>query len=518
MNIKCRNGLFWLICICLPFLFIPRGFQMLFLGGPIGTELIVYPILLSFCFTLYGEYKGRTIFVDKKIILRFVLVYLGVLAVSLLWGLCTYPYYDLILQGPQNQIEKLPAVLTFLHEYGIVISERNLIFIWIIARFIKGIFFEIVYTFGFSYMIYCWFHEDPQTAVHIIQKSLYVLMPVIFIYSFFEIYYFWGYDWAANILMTINPYLHSIKENFQWWPPLLWADRVRSIFPEPSQFGMYAAFAMPLVWAGILNGNHTKVNVIITMMLAVLVYLSVSKTSTGLLLVELFLLLVYIVTKKDLKLFKKWIGILVVLGIAFGCSAQITANYSSNIEETSSSTYGENIHKYTQIYLHKNVTGIKNESSGSNEARFAIIDSDLRIGMDHWPLGVGLNLKPAYTADYLTEQEKNDKEVQMWGDLQKKYGILKEGYPSICEFSRCFAETGILGLLAYIFPMIALLYFGCKKIRREDAKRANLIVCFIVACIGSFGAGASGLLTTIQTYWLLLGVCFALVRVKENND
>ena len=47
--------------------------------------------------------------------MMFLAAYVAVLFISLIHGLYIYPYYDLIFNGPANQIEKLPIVLAFLH-------------------------------------------------------------------------------------------------------------------------------------------------------------------------------------------------------------------------------------------------------------------------------------------------------------------------------------------------------------------------------------------------------------------
>lgn len=53
---------------------------------------------------------------------------------------------------------------------------------------------------------------------------------------------------CRDILRTVNPCIHSIENDGTWWPPLLWGGQLRSVFAEPSYFGIYAAFAMPLLW------------------------------------------------------------------------------------------------------------------------------------------------------------------------------------------------------------------------------------------------------------------------------
>ena len=52
MNISIRNRMFFLICICIPFLFVPKVFQFTFIGGPIGTELVVLPIVVAYVYTI----------------------------------------------------------------------------------------------------------------------------------------------------------------------------------------------------------------------------------------------------------------------------------------------------------------------------------------------------------------------------------------------------------------------------------------------------------------------------------
>lgn len=57
----------------------------------------------------------------------------------------------------------------------------------------------------------------------------------------------------------INPYIHVIKVEHDWWPPLLWPDKqLRSVFPEPSHMGNYAAILLPVLWFYLLNDSRDK--------------------------------------------------------------------------------------------------------------------------------------------------------------------------------------------------------------------------------------------------------------------
>ena len=215
-------------------------------------------------------------------------------------------------------------------------------------------------------------------------------------------------------------------------------------------------------------------------------------------------------------------AILATLLLAFGPSTLIINNYNSkpfilDFSEKVEVNHDDTITNSMKIYVKDNFIGITDGNSGSNSTRFAIIKSDMRIGFEHWLLGVGLNLKYAFTYDYLTHNEKCNGEIQQCRTVQQKYGVLKSSYPSVCEFSQRFAETGVVGLLIYIFPIFTLLWLGWRNRKNYfvNTITTNMVICSLIALIGSFAAGLSGLLTTIHTYWLLLGICFALIRNYE---
>ena len=110
MNRKVIDIIFAFLVFALPFKYIPRIFWITTLGGPFGNDLVVYPLLIGFVYTFYCQWKYRNVFFKWAIFKKFILAYVGVLLVSLIWGLINYPYYDQILAGPADQIEKLPKV------------------------------------------------------------------------------------------------------------------------------------------------------------------------------------------------------------------------------------------------------------------------------------------------------------------------------------------------------------------------------------------------------------------------
>lgn len=506
MNELIRNRIFYLLCLTMPFLFVPKFLHLSFIGGPINTMLMVYVILVAYVYSFYCYKKDKDIFANKEHFIKFIILYMCVLVLSLIHGLLIYPYYDLIFNGPVNQIERLYKLINFLNEYDVIIDKNISLSVWMIVSFFKGIIFEIIYTFGFSYILYCSYKDEPQVAIKIIKKSIYIISIIIVLFGFIELFFLLGYEWAKNFLIKFTPYLHEIKMNFEWWPPLLLPGRMRNIFPEPSQFGMYTAFAMPFLWAEILNGNKKLLNLTLVCIISLFIFLTQAKTAVLLFLGELFLLTIYVLYKRIL--WKKYIQIFATVIIASILSLWCIDNYGNNSPDA-----------LIESYIDQNVIGVVNPNSGSNGARFAIIKSDIRIWQDHILLGVGSGLKSAYTTDYLTVDELKNGELLNCKSLQEKNGILKSGYPGVNEFSMRLAQSGIVGFVMYVFPFLFLIYkfYKNRKNYNLDFKENNNVICMLIALIGCFVTGMSGMLTTIQTYWLLLGIAYAYLLTIENT-
>lgn len=215
INKKVINGLFSVIVFTLIFNNMPKNIQIIFIGGLLQNKLIFYPIFIGLVYSIYCQYKYKNIFVSFNRFSKFIIVYLGGICISLIIGLYTYPYYDLILNGPITQIEKLPKVVKILNDFEIYIDEKILTILWIIQGRIKGALLEVLYTFGGAYMIYCWYHNNWQTAFKILIKAVLVTLIVVFGYCFIELFYLSGSEFAKkyfNYNYTIFSY-YKVKWN-----------------------------------------------------------------------------------------------------------------------------------------------------------------------------------------------------------------------------------------------------------------------------------------------------------------
>lgn len=508
MNKEIRNILFFCICFSLSFFTISKFLQLNFLAGPMANKLVFYPLFLGFIYTGYCQCKYRNIFINWNKFRKYILVFLGINFLSLIIGLIIYPYYDLILNGPVEQIEKLPKVLEWLHKFDIDIEEQFLIIIWMIIRTIKTLFLDVIYTFFGAYILYCWYYNNWKKAFNILLKAIIGSLIVIFTYSAIELFYLIGNEFAKNILVTITPYFHDVYNKGTWWPPLLWNGQLRSIFAEPSYLGMYAAFAMPFLWYKfIMSKDKFKIVCsLIIVFFTFLLFLTKARTAVALFSGELCILLLYMIYLRN-KAFMK--------NVALICSCVVISFVSANIFIPNMVNSKDEAEINIEGYFEDNLGSLASTEKRSNTARYSIMLANLNIGIDYPILGVGLNLNDAYIPEYLPEMSKNNHEVNMWINDQKDLGILKSGFPSLGEYTSRFAETGILGLVAFLLPPIFLLINLLKKIKKEKDLR---YVAFTISFIGIMAAGIGDSINITYCYWVLLGLGYAMCFGKPGDD
>lgn len=558
MNKKIINYLLFFISIFLIFNHVPKLIQMNFIGSILGNQLAFYPVFIGMLYTLYCQNKYKNVFVHFDKFLKFVLIYIFVMIISTIIGLYNYPYYDLLLNGPITQIEKLPKVLEILNDFGINADVKLLTALWMVARTIKGILFEVIYTFGGTYMIYCWYYDDWQKGVNIFIRGILVGLLIVIGYGCIEVCYLAGCEAAKNILIALNPYIHVIKITHNWWPPLLWAKQVRSVFTEPSHFGNYVAFALPVLYCLIIESKAfegIKINKLMLFLFLflfnILVFLTQARTAIAMffgIFVLCILLLLYLHKKDYLKNFVK---IIIVTVISFLFSLMFINNFinksvvTKNINDTNMETKlnvknidmsKESVEKNNKIpktitinkndeivkqqmntvnnYISNNLTSLATSNKRSNGARYALIKSNLRIGANHFWLGVGKGLTGAYISNNFTYEEKQNKEVNMWITNQKKEGVLRYGLGAMNEYVGRFAETGIIGLVVFLLPFIYIEFKLLKTIRSIQANEQIKILLLFTGLMGTMVAGMNGSLHVFYSTWVILGLCYAAILGK----
>lgn len=499
MNRKIIDTFFFLICFSLIFNNIPKPLQMNFIGGPVGSKLVFYPLAAGFLYTAYCQWKYKNILQQQGIVIKFCAVYLGVTLVSLVCGLINYPYWQQVLAGPVEQIEKLPKVLAFFQSYGIELDTKLLMSAWISVRQIKGLFLEIFWCFGGAYVVYCWYKHDYKRGGQVACAALLAALFVFMLYSAIDAFYLAGSSWATNILTKVNPLLHPIKSNNGWWPPLLWKGQLRSIFAEPSHVGNYIGLVLPVVLFAYIK-NNKKYFLLLTGLITFFVVLTKARTAYAMLcgIILLFSMIILF------RMREQWKKLLLILGICF-----ITFNVGVQyLDFTASQKNKDDVN--VQTVLEDNLLSLNSDVKRSNGARYALIRSNMRIAVQHPVLGVGRGLAGAYMIDNYTEEEAKNGEIADWVCRSKKYGLFAtgQGYSdAMNEFITRLSQTGVLGLLVFLTPFMLIVY----KLQKFSGDELIMKQMLCVILLSSLIAGCNGSVNLIYGIWIFLGLAYAAI-------
>lgn len=510
---KIYDLLFFLIAIFLLFNNIPDKLQINFIAETLQSKLVFYPIFVGIIYTLYCQYKYKNVLVNFDKFVKFTIVYLGGICLSTIIGVIYYPYYDLIINAPVVQTEKLQIIIGVLNNFGINTDEKVLTILWIAIRSLKNIVFEFIYTFASSYMIYCWYYDNWRKAFNIVIKAILISLIIVFAYCGVELFYLAGNDYATDILITITPYLHTIKGSYNWWPPLLLDGQLRSIFAEPSYYGIYFAFAMPFLWYRFFIVNNT-LNKILSyfgiLFFSFCLFLTQARTSVALFCGELIVLFIFVILFDNKILFQQFLKLIMCILIAFimstGFINNLLANNRYNIDGLES-------------YVESNLLSLSSSEQRSNGARYSIMLTDLKIGLYNPILGVGHGLRSSYIPDYLPEIAQNNREIKMWKQFQQQKGILKSGYPRLGEYTARFGETGIINSFLFLLPAVILLKKLYIKLTDKIISFENklLYLFFTISLIGIMASGLGDSINITYCYWVLLGLGYAMCFGKEND-
>ena len=515
-----------LVFISLIFNQIPMILRWNFIGGDYSNKLTFYLLFCLLLFSIFEYYKLGLVLKNFSIFNKYIYIYLFIMLLSVCLGIENYPYYQEVLQGPINQIEKIPIIIDFFKRHGIQLQYSLILKIWMSIRVIKTAFLSVIYTFGFSYLLYCWFYKNKEIVYDCLSNAIIYSLIIIFPYSLIEVFYLADSEIAKQILIRITPFFHSLYEAGSWGPPLLWKGQLRSIFPEPSHFGIYTAFAMPFIWYKICKSTKNFFPSFIILIYTFFLFLTQSRTAFVLYIIEIILLIIFkLVFKRIIPLKKITVIILCsflsfILAISFIDYFNVRLN-SQKLSKGIGIKSERQVEKNIEAYVNTNVRSLSSTDKRSNGARYSVAIANIKVGLKHPILGVGNGLTGAYLTDELKGMRIENYEVRWWMGRQKENGILRLGYPNLCEYASRFASGGILGILVYLIPPIILLLsyikkfkFKIKDITYNDSRDVFFFISFIAMCITGFGDS----LDTTYCYWILLPLGYILIIENSNKE
>ena len=467
-------------------------------------QLVFYPLTLMMIYSMYCQLNKNNIFIDCNLFKRYIIIYFAFMSISLIHGLYIYPYYQDILNGPISQIEKLPKLVSILSSFGIIVNEKELLFIWMGMRVVKSLILETFYAFFGTYIIYSLYAKRPQQCFDIFCRGIFCALFFVFAYSLIELFYLAGNKIATDILIFITPFIHVVLDT-DWYPPLLWKNQLRSVFLEPSFFGNFAAVVLPVLWYKI-EVTAKKRYVGIYIFFVFLLFLTQARTAMAIFGGQLFLFIVILILHNKNKAIRLICIVMLSNFIAFGGALFFINNVQNfYINKNNLNTF------QAQDYIDENVLSLHDENKRSNGARFALLYSNVRIGREHFVLGVGKDLSSAYITDKFTENERKNYEVKGWIQQQEKNGILKHNISPLNEYVGRFAETGLIGLFLFLFPFLYCIINLCKKM--YNGRLSNIIINYIfIMLLGTMASMMNGTALLFYLPWIILAMSFIIIR------
>ena len=458
-------------------------------------------------YTLFLQYIKKIPIVDnsKYFMIRYLVIYIGAIILSLFVGIYTYPYFDTNYFVNANS-ESFRFINNFSNKVGFVVNNQLGTTISFIFRNLKNSILTIIYTFGGSYIMYLYIKRDFDKYWKYINRAVIISSLIVIMVTIIEILYYYGNSYAKDLLVTITPYFHVIKISDGWWPPLLWdKQQIRSIFPEPSHIGNYMAFVIPFIWGKYLASNSKKYTIFYgfySLSLAVIVFLSQARTANAVYFALLALLLFWSIFIHRIFI-KKVFSIVAVSIIALFISISIINGMTVDINNS----HVNNLH--IEKYLDNNLNSLNKNDMRSNGARFGLIRASLQVTKDHIFFGVGPGLSTLYMVDVFEKEDNDNGEINMWMDTVKSNGILSKNINAMNDYLTRLMEQGVIGSVIFIVPFIIALYrLFCnrRKLNKSDQIKFSVILLTLLGCLISNINESS---TVLYCTWVSLAVAYA---------
>ncbi|WP_294002123.1 O-antigen ligase family protein [uncultured Megasphaera sp.] len=493
---------------------------------PITTGKLLLPIVgdhIAYIFITLGItiYLIESFLYSHKILPFEKRIY-GFLAFMFFWGLiCSIAgviFYPSFANIDLNQMKAFRNL--FFNIKAIYPQLEDLVFLkgWLFYRAIRNVFAYVLSAYFISLWIYHLYVYDWKQGIKDLQHGIMLSAVFLISYSTIEVGFLCGSYTCKHILAKINVLIFDVAHAAGWWPPLFW-DRLqlRSLFPEPSHLGFFMAFAIPCLVPRFFSIHH-KISfptVFVYICFTMMVFMSKARTSTILFGIEFFMFVLWAIWSKNReKYFTRTVFFVSCTLFAFFISLGIMTDFKSidsKVIDLKQKISVEN-------YVNQNVTSITGNQR-SNSPRRALTLAKIRVGMEHPLLGTGILMGNEYIVDKLTSEEKNIGEVHLWLYHMEQKGPVNSGFAYTNYFTYIFMEQGIIGLVLFLLPTLAILY---KVFKSRNYLQDSISTALLVALLGLNIALFSGE-PHIGLYIIMgvaMSVFFGLDKIEEcsNND
>lgn len=347
-GINCINNIslvkLELFCFMLAIVFIPFHVIHKFMAVPVldmGSKLSIYPIILGMGCYFYQSFKQKTIWIPKKYV-YFVILLFVIQLCSTINGIVVFPYWNSI---SIDQFEKLVKLVLLIPNSDSILNKdsNNIGIIWLSIKIIIKLIFNFLTTYGCSLWIISLYIRCRGNIFKYFYKGIIGGALLCSIYSIVEYIHLFGGIWASIILTKINPLFYDVASSHNWWPPLFYGNRVRSLFAEPAYLSTYLSIAIPVsIYYAITKKSSNWLWKLLPVILIIMMLTTNSKTAIGILIAEFALTSLLLLTQfRKLisetylkKIIKNGIWILCAVIIGLGCNSVLRDRYSIDYDVT----------------------------------------------------------------------------------------------------------------------------------------------------------------------------------------
>ena len=476
----------WGIIISLPIMFMPKRYNIFGLGGNLPSYfLVICIILMAAEFLLCHKFNSICNSQTKKFICTFVIWQICCVII----GAFCFPFYTDVHLYQIEKLEKILFSLNMTNQQGFFTP------LWMFAVAIKNLVREyFLPLIGIFILITHLYQSNFAKGIKTVTYAVIILTCVLGLYSIPELVWLkTNNNICAKILQTINVYLFTPASSNGWWPPLLLNNQLRSMFAEPSFFGIAAAFMVPFL-CDIIYKTKNNIYYILFFYFSFMIFATNSRTAIIIFIMEIVLvgLFLFIRKGKEEYIFVTTVFFLALMGFMLHMMI---------------------VNSSTKEYVESNVASIATVNERSNTARYGNTIATLRVGIEHPIFGVGYGYKDMYMIDQFPSFSKDSQEVGEWtGDLIR-FGMFKSGYPTLNQYARIFAESGFVGLLLFLYPIIYIFFTLYKK---KYLLKNFSIFCLSIACLGQCVAMLSN--GFFYSYPVALSLLFCGIKYYNKKD
>lgn len=552
MKNRYERIIFALVLLTLPISF-AAGIPLLKSILPIGgTQISVYLVICGILLSIYQKKSVER----ADLLIKYFLLFLVSYSISFFWGIFQFDYPTLFASNIGHNAKHILELVD--NSTSISMSEKTFS---IILLAYKGIFKSAIllplFIIGTVYWIMSNFKSKWTDAVDIFIKCSCIIYLISIGYSCIEVFYLKGYVWATNVLLMINPHLYHISfDNSVAWPPVLWGDRMRSIFAEPSYMAIFFASTLPLCFTVLFTAHNKKSsNLIYLLIFGVFFMMFGADSKTAMVLIiclMIYVLGIGIVYRKSiLKQALIIEGCILIAAASYfllvktpiiipaenpavqwnivkDIHKQMNIQYNSIPSKQYKAEQSEQIEQSKAVlkqeaaldqYVEKNVENVANVNYGSNSSRYGLTFAEFGIFLSKPVFGAGsAELLQPYIYEHLPAFSDNE-EVRRWRTFNWEHGVMSNQLPVLNFFTNQLAKNGIICFIVFWIPLAYFTFIIVKHRSCFNYQEKQYILALFMSIFILLVSCMSNSINLFFTYWIFLGILGTIAfSIKDKNN